>query len=106
MSSIVPAELHIVLSGIPIQSPEGKLPELTVAARASLETLLRKLVATSDSCKNVEFITGTVTGAIPSSTNPNRLEGVQVRMEAPAEPRVVSGELFVGMWIVLQINQD
>ena len=101
LSSVVPTDMHTTLGGVPIFPPfaeyEGrKLPEVLNASRASLETLLRTLVRKSEACKNVEFVTGTVTAVIPASDAPKRLSGVQVRMEGHSEPTVISAELVAG----------
>ena len=99
--------MHVLLGGIPIHtpvwdygatasSPAGALPDVIVASRPALETLLRKLVRESPDCSNIEFLTGIVTGAVPSKATPNRLEGVQVRLEGQKESQIIIGELIVG----------
>jgi len=99
--SLRPNEIHLHLSGIPVNAPyheypDGHLPEVMVGTRASLETILRKLVKESDACRNIQFLHGTVTGIVPSKTKKNRLEGVQVRMDGQKETQFLAGELFVG----------
>ena len=95
------------MSGIPLNAPHheygGHLPDVLVATRASLETLLRKLVRESEACQNVHFLNGTVTGIVPSSTSPNRLEGVQVRLDGQKESQLMAGELFLGGSLPLKL---
>ena len=99
-----PHDLHAFTSGIPLYAPyydypAGQLPEFMVATRASLETILRKLIRESDACRNVHFVNGTVTGVVPSSTKSNRLEGVQVRLDGHKEVEVMPAELVVGAFL-------
>ena len=89
------------MSGVPLNTPYdeypgGRVPDVIVATRASVETLLRRLVRESPACRNVHFVNGTVTGVAPSSTVPDRLEGVQVRLDGQKESQLMTGELFVG----------
>ena len=50
----------------------------------------------SDACDNVRFVHGITTGIVASSTNPSKLEGVQVRMDGQKDAELLTGELFIG----------
>ena len=93
------------MGGVPLNTPyheypEGRVPDVIVATRASIETLLRRLVRESDACRNVRFVNGTVTGAAPSYTKSGRLEGVQVRLDGQKESHLMTGELFIGTFYI------
>jgi hypothetical protein len=61
------------------KATRDSLPNTLFATRHGLESLLRRLVIGNKQYPYIEQIVGTVTGVIPSTNDPKRLEGVSVR---------------------------
>lgn len=64
---------------LPVDEYWGDLPKMLYFARASFESLLRRLLFGSGRYPNVEQIVGTVTGIERTVEEPDRVGGVTIR---------------------------
>jgi hypothetical protein len=113
---ILPADLRFNYQGnelkVPVDEYWGDLPKMLYFARASFESLLRRLLFGSGQYPNLEQIVGTVTGIERTVEEPERVGGVKIRtkdgnMTLPAA--LVIGEsievllvkrVLLSMWFV------
>jgi hypothetical protein len=68
------------------------------ATRHGIETLLRRLVIGTKQYPNIQQIVGTVTGVIPSESDPSTLQGVLVRTS--------NGEITLPASLVVGLSID
>ncbi|KAJ3720104.1 hypothetical protein C8R42DRAFT_643378 [Lentinula raphanica] len=80
---VLPADRGMNMAGTPIPPPlrkyGGELPKTLRCSRASLETLLRRLVLGRSSYPNIQQMVGTVIGVLPDSNDLSRISHVKVR---------------------------
>ncbi|KAJ3756973.1 hypothetical protein EV360DRAFT_84459 [Lentinula raphanica] len=80
---VLPADRGMNMAGTPIPPPlrkyGGELPKTLRCSRASLETLLRRLVLGRSSYPNIQQMVGTVIGVLPDSNDLSRIGHVKVR---------------------------
>ena len=80
--SIGPADFKQIIYGHSLnlgdEEDHRTLPQTLFATRHGLETLIRRLVIGRQRYPNVERIVGTVTGVVPSPSEPRKLQGVTV----------------------------
>jgi hypothetical protein len=79
------------------ESSRSALPKTLFSTRHGFETLLRRLIIGSKQYPNIEQIVGTVTGVIPSVSDPTRLQAVSVRTNEGDQ--ILDAALVIGSWI-------
>jgi len=97
--SIRSADYKLAPHGHPLYLGDDKnrkaLPKSLFATRHGLETLLRRLIIGNKQYPGIEQIVGTVTGVIPSPSDPTRLQGVSVRTNDGE--KTINAALVIGL---------